>query len=177
MIKIIAFDIDTLVNKNNIELDDTEKSLKKNIEISTSDSEYLNKSRKYIEKDSILMYTTENLINKLYEVTDPLIFKKIKEKYNDMKIVIITNHVTYFRNFIGENFDIDYLDDLIISSEIPSINTKSDLYSYVQKKYNIVDKEILFISSDDIKTKSNKLKINNKNNIYIKVIEYLGILN
>ncbi len=177
MIKLIAFDIDTLVNKNNINLDDTEKALEKNFEISISDSEYLNKSRKYIEKDSILMYTTENLINKLYEVTDPLIFKKIKEKYNNMKIVIITNHVTYFRNFIGENFDIDCLDDLIISSEIPLINTKTDLYSYVQRKYNLDDKEILFISNDDIKTKSNKLKINNKNNIYKKVIECLGILN
>ena len=177
MIKVIAFDIDILVNKNNINLDDTEKTLEKNFEISISDSEYLNKSRKYIEKDSILMYITENLINKLYKVPDPLIFKKIKEKYNDIKIVIITNHVTYFRNFIGENFDIDYLDDLIILSEIPSINTKDDLYSYVQRKYNLEDKEILFISNDDIKTKSNKLKINNKNNIYKKVIECLGILN
>lgn len=178
MIKVVAFDLlNVLCHKNNIELDEIENNLKILIENSISDSDYLINARKYVTKDSILMYMTENLINKLYEVKDSLIFKKIKEKNPNIKLVIITNSITYVRNFVGESFDVNYLDDLIILSETPVINKKEDLYYYLSKKYNVDLKNILFVISKEKETmneKINTLRVDNESDIYEMIEEYLN---
>ena len=82
MIKLIAFDfVGVLVNERDIELTDVENKLERMFGPNLNDSDYLIEARKLIEKDSIIMNTTESLIEKLYKVKDRDIFKKIKEKH------------------------------------------------------------------------------------------------
>lgn len=165
MIKLIAFDfVGVLVNERDIELTDVENKLERMFGPNLNDSDYLIEARKLIEKDSIIMNTTESLIEKLYKVKDRDIFKKIKEKHPDVKIIIATNHLSFVRNFIGESFDVDYLDDLIISAEIHKIKPNVDFYKYLLDKYKINSKELLFI--DD-----NKENVDSAKNIGISTIK------
>lgn len=150
MIKLIAFDfVGVLVNERDIELTDVENKLERMFGPNLNDSDYLIEARKLIEKDSIIMNTTESLIEKLYKVKDRDIFKKIKEKHPNIKIIIATNHLSFVRNFIGESFDVDYLDDLIISAEIHKIKPNVDFYKYLLDKYKINSKELLFIDDNE----------------------------
>ena len=165
MIKLIAFDfVGVLVNERDIELTDVENKLERMFGPNLNDSDYLIEARKLIEKDSIIMNTTESLIEKLYKVKDRDIFKKIKEKHPDVKIIIATNHLSFVRNFIGESFDVDYLDDLIISAEIHKIKPNVGFYKYLLDKYKINSKELLFI--DD-----NKENVDSAKNIGISTIK------
>ena len=94
MIKVIAFDlVGVLVTERDIDLTTEEDKLERMFGSNINDSDYLMEARKTIDKDSILMRTTEELIDKLYKVKDDNLFKKIKEKYNNVKIIIATNHV------------------------------------------------------------------------------------
>ena len=106
MIKVIAFDlVGVLVNEKDIELTLEEDKLERMFGSNRNDSDYLMDARKIIQKDSVLIRTTEELIEKIYRVRDRDILKKIKEKDPNLKIVIATNHVSYVRNFIGESFE------------------------------------------------------------------------
>lgn len=73
------------------------------------------------------------------------LFKKIKKINRNIKIVIATNHVSYIRQYIKDNFDSKYLDDIIISSEIHEIKPNKEFYRYILNKYNLNLKELLFL--------------------------------
>lgn len=149
MIKIIAFDfVGVLVKEKNIELTDIENKLEKMFDSNINDYDYIIQARNIIEKDSIVMMTTENLIDKLYVVRDRNLFKKIKDKYPNIKIIIATNHLSFIRNYVGESFDIEYLDDLIISSEIHKTKPNTDFYEYLLNKFEIKPNELLYFDDN-----------------------------
>jgi len=149
MIKLIAFDlVGVLVNEKDIELNYEEEKLERMFGPNLNDADYLIEGRKLINKDSILMRTTEQLIDKIYNVRDKELFKKIKEKYPDIKIVIATNHVSYVRNFIGEALGVEYLDDVIISSEIHKMKPNADYYEHIVNKFNLKAEEVLFLDDN-----------------------------
>ena len=165
MIKVIAFDlVGVLVTEKDIELTNEEEKLERMFGDNLNDADYLKEARKIINKDSIIIKTTENLINKLYQVRDKDLFKKIKEKYPNIRIIIATNHISFVRNFIGESFGIDYLDDVLISAEIHKIKPNKDFYKFILKKYNLMPEELLFLD-DNIKN------INGANVLNIKTIK------
>ncbi len=150
MIKIVAFDlVGVLVNEKDVELTPEEDKLERMFGSNINDADYLMDARKIINKDSILMRTTEDLIDKIYKVKDRELFRKIKEKYPNLKIIIATNHVSYVRNFIGESFGVNYLDDVLISAEIHKIKPNLDFYEHIINKYNIKPNELLFLDDDD----------------------------
>jgi len=149
MIKIIAFDfVGVLVNEKDIELTKIEDKLERMFGPNLNDSDFLINARRYIDKDSILMRTTEELISKLYKIREKDLFRNIKNKYNNIKIIIATNHVSFVRNFIGETFGVDDLDDIIISAEIHKIKPNADFYEHILKKYNINAEELLFLDDN-----------------------------
>ena len=149
MIKVIAFDlVGVLVNEKDIDLSEVEDKLERMFGPNLNDADYLIEARKIIEKDSMIMNITETLIDKLYKVKDKEIFKKVKEKNENVKIIIATNHLSFVRNFIGESFNVEYLDDLIISAEIHKIKPNPDFYEYILNKYNINSKELLFLDDN-----------------------------
>lgn len=162
MIKVVAFDlVGVLVNEKDIELSETEEKLERMFGPNLNDADYLIEARKIIEKDSIIMNITKTLIDKLYKAKDREIFKKVKEKNENVKVIIATNHLSFVRNFIGESFNVDYLDDLIISAEIHKIKPNSEFYKYILDKYNIDSKELLFVDDNiDNINAAKKLGIN-----------------
>ncbi len=180
MIKLIVFDlVGVLVTEKDIELTEVEDKLERLFGPNLSDAEYLINARKIIDKDSILMRTTEQLLNKIYTVKDKKIFKKIKEENKDLKIIIATNHVSYIRDYIENNLEVERLEDLIISAEIGKIKPNKDFYDHIINKFNIEASEILFLddNKNNIET-ANKLGIqtilvNSDMKIYDEIIKFI----
>jgi FMN phosphatase YigB (HAD superfamily) len=180
MIKIIAFDlVGVLVNEKDIELTEIEAKLERMFGPNINDCDYLNYARKYIDKDSILMRITEDLIFKLYKIREKDLFKKIKNKYNNIKIIIATNHVSFVRNYIGENFDLDFLDDVIISAEIHKIKPHLDFWQYILNKYGIKANELLFLDDNQDNVNSakqmgiNVIKVDKKTSLSTEIFNFI----
>ena len=165
MIKVIAFDlVGVLVHEKDVDLTLEEEKLERLFGDNIGDADYLVNARKIISKDSIIMQTTLDIINKLYTVDEKTVLKKIKTKYPDIKLVIATNHVSYVRDYIGENIGVDYIDNVIISAEIHKTKPGSDFFEYILDLYNIKPRELLFL--DD-----SKRNIDGANSIGIKTIK------
>lgn len=180
MIKVIAFDlVGVLVNEKDVNLSEVEEKLERMFGPNLNDADYMIEARKILEKDSMIMNITETLIDKLYKVKDREIFKNIKEKHNNVKVIIATNHLSFVRNFIGESFNVDYLDDLIISAEIHKIKPNSDFYEYILNKYNIDSTELLFLDDnvDNIKGAKqlgiNTIKVENDTNLLEEILKFI----
>lgn len=157
MIKVIAFDlVGVLVNERDIVLSDEEEKLERLFGPNLSDEDYLKKAKEIVCNEKNIVNITKVLINKLYKVNDKDLFKKIKEINSKVKVVIATNHVSFVKEFINSHFDINYLDDLIISAEINKIKPNLDFYKYVLDKYKIEVNELLFL--DDNMENINKAK-------------------
>ena len=182
MIKVIAFDlVGVLVTEKEINLTEEEDRLERMFGNNINDSDYLIEARKIIEKDSILMRTTEELIDKLYKVKDELLFKKIKEKYNNVKIIIATNHVSFVKNFINKKFNKDYLNDILISAEINKIKPNLDFYNYILEKFKLEPEELLFLDDniDNVrgaeKLGINTVKVNKDTDLYSEISKFLDV--
>ena len=164
MIKVVAFDlVGVLVNERDIVLSSEEEKLERLFGPNLSDEDYLKKAKEIVCNEKNIVNTTEVLINKLYKVKDKDIFKKIKKINSKVKVVIATNHVSFVKEFINSHFDINYLDDLIISAEINRIKPNLDFYEFILNKYKINATELLFLD-DNIKN------INGANVLGIKTI-------
>lgn len=150
MIKVIAFDlVGVLVSEKDINLNETEDKLERLFGSNISDEDYLNKGSKY-ERDKIkLINLTKEIINKLYKVRFSNLFEDIKKINNKVKIIIATNHVSYVKSYIKNNFDDKYLDDIIISSEIHEIKPDKEFYRYILNKYNLMPQELLFLDDNE----------------------------
>ena len=148
MIKVIAFDlVGVLVTEKDVLLTNKEDKLERMFGDNFNDSDYLMKASEIVNKDSVVDITL-NLIDKLYQVKNENLFKEIKDKYPDIKIIIATNHVSFVNNFIHKYFN--YLDDVIISAEIHKIKPNKDFYEYILEKYSLLPEELLFLD-DNIK--------------------------
>lgn len=164
MIKVVAFDlVGVLVNERDIVLSSEEEKLERLFGPNLSDEDYLKKATEIVCNGKNIVNTTEVLINKLYKVKDKDIFKKIKKINSKVKVVIATNHVSFVKEFINSHFDINYLDDLIISAEINRIKPNLDFYEFILNKYKINATELLFLD-DNIEN------VNSANVLGIKTI-------
>ncbi len=173
MIKVIAFDfVGVLVSEKDIELDVYEDKLERLFGDNYSDEEYLNTAKGIVGNLNI-EEVTKGIVEKLYEIKDKDLFNKIKKMYSDIKIVIATNHVSFIRDFINNNFD--NLDDIIISSEIHEIKPHEEFYRYILNKYKIEPQELLFLD-DNIKNVEgasnigiNAIKIDKGDDVFSKI--------
>ena len=71
--------------------------------------------------------------------------------------------MSFVKEFINSHFDINYLDDLIISAEINRIKPNLDFYEFILNKYKINATELLFLD-DNIEN------VNGANALGIKTI-------
>lgn len=179
MIKIIAFDfVGVLVREKNIPLTEVEDKLERKFGPNISDSDYINEASNIIDKD-LVIDTAKDIIDKLYEVKDNDLFKKIKEKNNNIKIIIATNHISYVKEYIDKYLDINNLDDSIISAEINRIKPNKDFYQYILDKYNIEPNELLFLDDnmDNVNGAKelgiNTIKVNRDTNILEEINNYI----
>ena len=149
MIKVIAFDlVGVLVNERDIVLANEEEKLERLFGPNLSDEDYLKKATEILCDEKNIVNITKTLINKLYRVKEKDIFKKIKKINSKVKVVIATNHVSFVKEFINSHFDINYLDDLIISAEINRIKPNLDFYEFILNKYKINATELLFLDDN-----------------------------
>ena len=165
MIKVIAFDlVGVLVNERDIVLSNEEEKLERLFGPNLSDEDYLKKATEILCDEKNIVNITKTLINKLYRVKEKDIFKKIKKINSKVKVIIATNHVSFVKEFINSHFDINYLDDLIISVEINRIKPNLDFYEFILDKYKINANELLFLD-DNIEN------VNGANVLGIKTIK------
>ena len=182
MIKYIAFDlVGVLVKEKDILLTSEEKKLEKMFGPNINDFEYLLEAKKIFNNDSIIIGTTEKLIDKLYEPREIDIFKKLKERYKNIKIIIATNHISLVRNFIEKTFESVYLDDILISAEMHKIKPDPEFYEFILKKYKIKPNELLFVDDNIDNINSAKkigietIKIDKNSNIFDEIINKIDI--
>ena len=162
MIKVIAFDlVGVLVTESDIELTPEEEKLERMFGDNYSDSDYLKESRKILGMDTNIITITENIMNKLYQVKNQNLFQKIKEKYPNIKIIIATNHVSYIHNYINKHFNVNVLDDVLVSAEMNKIKPHADFYNHRLNKYHIKPGELLFLD-DNIKNIDGAKELNIK---------------
>ena len=182
MIKYIAFDlVGVLVKEKDILLTSEEKKLEKMFGPNINDSEYLLEAKKILNDDSIIIGTVEKLIDKLYEPREIDIFKKLKERYKNIKIIIATNHISLVRNFIEKTFESVYLDDILISAEMHKIKPDPEFYEFILKKYKIKPNELLFVDDNIDNINSAKkigietIKTDKNSNIFAEIINKIDI--
>lgn len=182
LIKVIAFDlVGVLVNEKDIDLGEQEDKLERKFGSNLNDEDYLTfaeQTLKINNKEAIDI--TRNIIDKLYKVRDADIFTKLKNKYNNIKIIIATNHLSYVEEFINKYFDTTYLDDVIISANINKIKPNANFYNFILEKFNIKSKELLFLD-DNVENidGANKLnirtiKVEKNMNLYEEVCKFIS---
>lgn len=126
------------------------------------------------------MRITEEIIDKLYEIKDYKLFKKIKDKNPNVRIIIATNHVSFIRNFIGESFGVDYLDDVLISAEIHKIKPNFDFFEHILNKYQLKPNELLFLDDNIENTDAaeklgiNTIYVNENSDLFKSICSFLG---
>ena len=181
MIKVIAFDlVGVLIGEKDIELSTSEDKLERLFGDIYSDQDYINDAKSIINNEDEIINAVKKIIDKLYYVKDYDLFKKIKDIYPDIKIVIASNHVSYIKEFINKNMDINNIDDLIISADINKAKPDKDFFLYILNKYNITSNELLFLddSSRHIDGASslgiNTIKVNKDTKIYDEVINSIS---
>jgi len=179
MIKAIAFDmVGVLVGEKDIELTQEESRLERLFGPNINNDDYLFKGLEIINDKEKLINVTLDVFNKLYYIKDKDIFKKLKDNFKNLKIIIATNHVSYIRNFIENNMDNELIDDIIISAEINMLKPNIDFYQYILNKYNIESSELLFLDDniDNINSASflgiNTIKINKNNDVLKLIMEW-----
>ena len=172
MIKVIAFDlVGVLVREKNIQLSEVESKLERLFGPNLNDSDYVEQAKSILNQTKDIKIVTEKIIFKLYEVKNFDVIKTIK-KHNNIKVIIATNHLSYVKEYLKSTFDMNYIDDIIISAEISKVKPNTDFYEYILKKYKIKPKELLFLD-DNIENidGANELGINT-----IKVEKNMDIL-
>ena len=148
MIKVVAFDlVGVLVHEKDVELTEVEERLERMFGDNIDDSTYILEVKRLCKGVSIKS-VTEELMRKLYQVGDKNLFKKLKEKYHPVKLVIATNHVSFVKKFIVESFDMSGLDDIFISAEIHKIKSQADFYEYILDKFQLKPEELLFLDDN-----------------------------
>lgn len=180
MIKVIAFDlVGVLVKEKNIELTELESNLERLFGPNISDSEYLIQARKFHPKDVVIMRTTVDLLNNLYEVKDPELLSKLRKKYPDTKIIIATNHLSRIRNYIGEALGVLNLDKVYISADIHKIKPNKDFYEHICKDMKIAPNELLFLDDNieningAIACNINTIKVEKGMDLYQEIVSYI----
>lgn len=165
MIKVVAFDlIGVLIKEKDIDLLDDEEKIERLFGPNKSNEEFINLAKEIIGDDKKVVTITNNIINKLYEIRQDNVFERLKERYPNIKLVIVTNHVSYVRDYINKTFNKDLIDNIIISADIGKIKPNIDFYQYILNSLDILPSELLFL--DD-----NKDNIAGASNIGINTIK------
>lgn len=180
MIKVIAFDlVGVLVREKDIELTELESKLERLFGPNLSDSDYLIEARKIHPKDVVIMRTTVDLLNHLYEVKDTELLTKLREKYPDTKIIIATNHLSRIRNYIGEALGVLNLDKVYISADIHKIKPNKDFYEHIYNDMKVKPEEILFLDDNQENIDGaancglNTIKVEKGMDLYKEIVNYI----
>lgn len=87
----------------------------------------------------------------------------------------MANHLSYLRNFLGESFDVLYLDNIFITSEVHHLKTTEEFYLHILNSFNINPNELLLIDKNSETLKiANNLGINLEQSLEeVNIFKYL----
>lgn len=178
MIKVIAFDlVGVLVGEKSNVLNEEEDKLERFFGPNINDEDYIVGAKEIITDSNIEQFT-KNIINKLYRIREENLIENLRNKYPNIKIIIATNHLTYIKDFINKNFDVD---DVIISAEINKIKPNIDFYQFILDKYNLKPIELLFLD-DNIENVEgakqlgiNVIKVEKEINLLKEIEKYMEV--
>ena len=178
MVKVIALDLVGVLVKEVIELEGIEDKIERFFGPNKSDLEFINQVKEITNlSETEIINITKNIINKLYGLKDKDIVKKLKEKYPNIKLVIATNHVSYIKEYIKNNIDIE---DIIISADINKIKPNPDFYYAVANILNEEPNNILFVDDNQNNIDGAKeigmqtIKIDRYDDVFDKISRYLN---
>jgi len=175
MVKVIVFDlVGVLVREKDIKLNTDESKIERLFGPNVSDEEFINELKFYNRE--YIIDTAKSVINKLYEIKDKDLINKLKRKYPNIKLVIATNHISYVRDYVNDNFDVD---QIFISAEMHKIKSNIDFYNTIAKNLNCKNNEILFIDDNaDYVTIAHEsgmqsFKMEKSRLLYDQIVDYL----
>jgi HAD superfamily hydrolase (TIGR01509 family) len=150
MIKVLAFDmVGVLINEKDVNLTNLEEKFERLFGPNISDEEYLEMVYSFNQNEEENIKITKEIINKLYKNKYSNLFESIKEKNPNLKIIIATNHVSFIKDYIKNNFNLDLIDDIIISADIHKIKPNVDFYDELIKICKVSPNEILFFDDNE----------------------------
>ena len=144
MIKVIALDlVGVLLGENDTYLTENEDKIERLFGKSKSDEELVNDA---VGLTSLSKYevikSIKEIIFKIYDVKVDV--SKIKDKHNNVKIFIASNHFSSIKEFLNEKYG-DVFDDVIISSCINAYKPDKKFYDTLIKRSGVKPSEILFL--------------------------------
>ena len=150
MIKVIAFDlVGVLVHEKDVDLTVEQARLER---LFDAYDEPVNEEARLLRIDDVRKATLA-IFNKLYEIKYPNLFEILRDKYKDIRIIIMSNHVSYIKDYLEENFKPD---DIYLSSLIGLAKPNKDYFNYVLDKENINPEEMLFLDDREKNVLSSK---------------------
>lgn len=178
MIKVIALDLVGVLVREVIELEGIEDKIERFFGPNKSDEEFINQVKEITNlNETEIVEIAKNIINKLYGLKDKDIVNKLKENYPNIKLVIATNHVSYIKEYIKNNIDIE---DIIISADINKIKPNHDFYYEVANILKEEPSNILFVDDNQNNIDGAKeigmktIKIDRYDDVFDKIDRYLN---
>ncbi len=145
-IKIIAFDfVGVLVKEKDIKLSELQNKLERKFGSFNTDIEYYN----WAEKETKLSVDkikkeTEKIINILYEIKEPNIFKQL----SNYKIVLATNHLSQLTTYIENQNIFKKIEYIFNSGDLNLLKNNKLFYKIMCNKLDVKPEEILFIDDN-----------------------------
>jgi len=69
--------------------------------------------------------------------------KLAKEK--GYKVYVLSNACNKFHEYFPKNYDVNFFDGIVVSSDVHTIKPEPEIYKYLLNKYELVPEECLFI--------------------------------
>lgn len=170
--KVIGFDlVGVLVREISFDLSNVQDKMERLFGKNKSDIEYKKDVQEKISNEIDIEENIKYIINNIYQVKFPDLISELKNRFPNTKIVIATNHVSYIRGYIENNFDMNLIDKVYVSAEINLIKPDAEFYQYILNDLNIKARDMLFLDDnvDNIngarKLGINTIRIDNDTNI------------
>ncbi len=177
--KVIAFDlVGVLVGENSFELTDIQDKMERLFGKNKSDYDYKEIVKETISSEIDIEENTKYIINNIYQIKYPNLIFELKNKYPDVTFIIATNHVSYIRDYIENNFDMSLINKIYVSAEINKIKPDAEFYNYILDDLNIKASDMLFLddSAENIegakKVGISAIKINKDTDIFEVVTNF-----
>lgn len=146
LIKLIAFDlVGVLAYENDYELNELEDKIERLFGPNPNDEDFINKALSYINSREEISEMTSKIINNIYSVRDVNIISKIKEIRPDIRIAIVTNHVSTIHSWIEKMPLYGLLDGVFVSADLGCCKPDASFYQKVSEGMEVEKKDILFI--------------------------------
>ncbi|MDD3341609.1 MAG: HAD-IA family hydrolase [Bacilli bacterium] len=147
--KYIVFDlVGVLITEISFPLDEIQDKMERLFGKEKNDIMYHDVVRKTISSEIDIDKNIKYIIDHIYQIKYPNLFAELKQKYPEVKIVIATNHVSYIKEYIKNNFNIDLIDKIYVSADIQLVKPDISFFTYILEDLKSIPSELLFLDDN-----------------------------